>query len=121
MQPSVLMNRFIINLRSFSTASSSQDSSAQHWSRFSVPNFRIPDSFLGNIGEDLQHGHKSADDDLDHDQEAKTVSISQQGSSEAELVEMFVTRCSSDPRPLGTRVSRQIHSKLNHVRELHST
>lgn len=66
MQPSALLNRFIINLRSLNTPGASQGSSGrQHWSRFTAPNFRIPDSFLGNIGEDLQDGHEPADNNLD--------------------------------------------------------
>lgn len=49
------MNRFIINLRSLDTTAEPQASShAQRWSQFSVPNFRVPESLLGNIGEDLE-------------------------------------------------------------------
>ena len=111
-QPPVLTNRFIINLKSLSSAGSSQGSSARHWSRFSLPNFCVPDSFLGNIGEDLQlDGHGRADDNLDDDQEVDAVSLSQQVSPEAEFVETSVTRGPSRPRPLGTQVSLQIHSR----------
>ncbi|GJE90431.1 hypothetical protein PsYK624_065640 [Phanerochaete sordida] len=53
--PPVLMNRFIINLRSLDTTAEPQASShAQRWSQFSVPNFRVPESLLGNVGEDLE-------------------------------------------------------------------
>lgn len=104
-QPLVLMNRFIINLRSLSTAGSSQDSSAQHWSRFTAPNFHIPDSFLGNIGEDLQDGHKSANSDLDNGQEIDAVSHNIQSSPETELEMAFTTPGSSIPGPMDAQVS----------------
>ena len=70
------MNRFIINLKSLDAVRLSQDSSTlQHGSTFSAPNFRIPDSFLGNIGEDLQDGHQQAHSEYDDDQEASSVSL----------------------------------------------
>ena len=55
------MNRFLINLRSVDSPSST-NSEAQHFSRFSVAGFRVPDSILGNIGESLRHGTDAADE-----------------------------------------------------------
>ena len=105
------MNRFIINLRSINTAGSSQGSSSrQHWSRFSVPNFHIPNSFLGNIGEDLQDGHEPADDDLDGHHETDAVRFSTAGSSETELEETSTTPGPSSSRPMYEQVSLQIRS-----------
>ena len=109
------MNRFIINLRSLKTHGSSQDSSArQHWSRFSTLNFHIPDSFLGNIGEDLQDGHEPADDNLDghHVSEANAVCFNAEGPPEAELEETSTTPDSSTSCPVDTQVSLQIYSGL---------
>ena len=114
MQPLVLMNRFIINLRSLNTAGSSQGSSArQHWSRFSAPNFHIPDSFLGNIGEDLQDDHEVAEDNLDghHDSKADAVCLNTEGSPETELAETFTTSGSFSSYPMDALVSLQIHSE----------
>ena len=100
-QPSVLMNRFIINLKTLGAAGSSQVSSARHRSRFSAPNFRIPpDSFLGNIGEDLRDGQESADDDLDSDQ---AVSLNIQDPYEAESAE--ARRGTSSSRSINAQVS----------------
>ena len=110
MQPSVLMNRFIINLRSLGTTNSSQGSSAQHWSRFSTPNFYIPDSFLGNIGEDLQDGHEPADNDHDDDHETNAMSLNIQGSSDAEFETTFTTSGSPIPGSADAQVS--IHKVL---------
>ena len=110
MQPSVLMNRFIINLKSLSTASSSQGSSAQPWSRFSAPNFRIPDSFLGNISEDLQHGRDPADDDLAGDQEMDAVSLSIQGPPEPKVEATPTAPAFSRSRPMNAQVTVQIDS-----------
>lgn len=48
----------MINLRSLNTNANTNStmSDFQHFSRFSTPNFRMPPSFLGNIGETLDHG-----------------------------------------------------------------
>ena len=111
MQPLVLLNRFIINLRSLGTPSSSQDSSVrQHWSRFSAPNFHIPDSLLGNIGEDLQEGHEPANADLDgyHETDAVRLTGNIEGSPGAELEETSTTPGSSTSRPIVAQVSIQI-------------
>ena len=113
MQPLVLMNRFIINLKSLDTPISSQGSSTrQHWSRFSAPNFHIPDSgsFLGNIGEDLQDGHEPADDDYGH-HEMDAICLDTEDSSEVELEETSTTLGSSSSRPVDAQVSLQIHSE----------
>ena len=111
MQPLVLMNRFIINLRSINTASSSQDSLArQHWSRFSVPNFHIPDSFLENIGEDLQDGHELADNDLDGHHEADTIRLNTEDSPGTELEETSTTPGFSTPYLMDEQVSFRIRS-----------
>ena len=78
------MSRFIINLRSLNTAGLSQDSSTrQHFSQFSAPNFHIPDSFLGNIGEDLRDGHELADDDLGSRHEMDDVCFDTEDSPKA--------------------------------------
>ena len=109
-QPPLLMNRFMINLRSINTAGSSQGSSArQHWSRFSAPNFHIPDSFLGNIGEDLQDGHEPANADLESHNEMDVVRLNTEGPPGTELEEeIFTTPGSSNPRPMVAPVSLQI-------------
>ena len=111
MQPLVLLNRFIINLRSLATPSSSQGSSArQHSSRFSAPNFHIPDSFLDNIGEDLQDDHEPATTGIDGHHDADAICLNTEGSLEAELKEITTTPGSSTSRPMATQVSLQIHS-----------
>ena len=109
-QPLVLVNRFIINLRSLSTASSSQGrSSQQHRSRLSALSFRIPDSFLGNIGEDLQEGHELTDDNLNGDQEMDAAGLNTHGSLEAESVETPAADGSSGSRPMNAQVSPRSH------------
>ena len=108
----ILTNRFLINLRSLNTHSSSQSSSGQqHWSGSSAY-FHISDSFLGNIGEDLWDGHEPADNDLEgrHESEADTVCFNTWGSSEAELEETSTTPGSSTARPEDAQVSLQIPS-----------
>ena len=113
MQPPVLMNRLIIKLRSLNTASSSQNSSARkHWSRFSAPNFHIPDSFLDNIGEELQDGHKPADDDLVSHHETEAACLNTESLPGAELDEISTTLGSSTSRPVDdghVQVSLHIH------------
>ena len=105
------MNRFIINLRSINTAGSSQGSSdRQHWSRFSIPNFHVPDSFLGNIGEDLQDGYEPAEDDLDGHHKTSAVHLNIAGSSETELEETSTTHGLSSSRPMDEQVSLQIRA-----------
>jgi hypothetical protein len=65
-KPSVLMNRFLINLRSLDHPGTS-DSDAQHFSRFSALNFRVSNSIIGNIGQPLDYGTEQADADEDSD------------------------------------------------------
>ena len=109
MQPPVLVNRFIINLRSLNTAGSSQGSSApRHWSRFSAPNFRIPDSFLGNIGEELQDSHEPENADLDCHHKTNAVRLNTEAPLEAELEETFTTPGPSTLRPMVAQISLQI-------------
>ena len=112
MQPPVLMNRFMINLKSLSTTRSSQGSSAGHLSRFSAPNFRIPDSFLGNIGEDLQHGHEHADGDNEEDHEMRTMPPITQGSPEVELEDSSTSPALFISHPEGAQVSVCVHPGL---------
>lgn len=53
----MLIVRFLLNLRQLNAAEQSPpNSDAQHFSRFSAPNFRVPSDFLGNIGEPLDYG-----------------------------------------------------------------
>ena len=109
MQPPVLMNRFIINLKSLNTPTSSQGSSAQHqWSRLPTSNFHIPDSFLGNIGEDLQDGHESTDNDPDGHHETDTVCLSIEGLPGADSEATSTAPGSSTSRPMNAQVSLQI-------------
>ena len=69
-QPPILMNRFLINLRSIDTdPSASANSDPAHFSRFTDPNFRVPPSFLGNIGESLQYGRSIPDNDVEANEE----------------------------------------------------
>ena len=105
------MNRFIINLRSLNIPNLSQGSSArQHWSKFFAPNFHIPDSFLGNIGEDLQNGHEPANADLDGRDETDAVRLNTEDLLEAELEETSTTPGFSTSRPIVAQVSLPIQS-----------
>lgn len=63
-QPPILIVRFMFNLRQLSEASnvrSTANSDAQHFSRFSAPNFRMTSYSLGNIGEPLDFGQAKRD------------------------------------------------------------
>jgi hypothetical protein len=60
------MNRFLINLRSLDHHGTS-NSDAQHFSRFSAPNFRLSDSIIGSIGQPLDYGEAQANADQDTD------------------------------------------------------
>lgn len=62
----MLANRFLINLRSISDRRGTTQSSF-HTSRFSIPNFHIPDNILGNIGESLRDGDDGDDDVREQD------------------------------------------------------
>ena len=56
-QPLIMVNRFLINLRSLSNiANSLPNSDNQDSPRFSLPDFRVSETLLGNIGEPLEHG-----------------------------------------------------------------
>lgn len=55
-QPSVLMTRFMLNLRQLNEGDTSPtDTDAQHFSRFTAPHFRMPTDLMGNIGELLHY------------------------------------------------------------------
>ncbi|GJE90465.1 hypothetical protein PsYK624_066010 [Phanerochaete sordida] len=56
--PSALVNHFIINLRSLNPANASM-SGEPPLSQISSLHIRAPNSFLGNIGEDLDYGEGS--------------------------------------------------------------
>ncbi|EKM51647.1 uncharacterized protein PHACADRAFT_199151 [Phanerochaete carnosa HHB-10118-sp] len=59
--PSVLISRFILNLRQLSQTDSTESTAdVDRFSRFSVPNFRVPSDLLGNIGEPLDHRQDEA-------------------------------------------------------------
>lgn len=58
------MNRFLINLRALDDESSVITHS-QRLSQFSSVLFRIPDTFIGNIGESLEYGAQPTDEDVD--------------------------------------------------------
>lgn len=58
------MNRFMLDLRSLNGVNNTDSSSEYPFqSRASSPDFRIPESVLGNIGEPLQYGQEGFDDD----------------------------------------------------------
>ncbi|KIP04623.1 hypothetical protein PHLGIDRAFT_189035 [Phlebiopsis gigantea 11061_1 CR5-6] len=65
--PSIIVHRFLLNLRQLNDKDDSPpNSDAQHFSRFSVPNFRIRTSGMwGNMGEPLVHGPEDQIDDED--------------------------------------------------------
>ena len=105
----------MINLKSLVTPGSSQGGSSRQLSsiRFSAPSVHIPGSFLGNIGQDLQHGREPTDDDYDDDQELDAV-LNMRGSSEAESVETSTTPGSLNPRAMAAQVSIRAHSRSKH-------
>ena len=57
-QPTVLIVRFMLNLRGLSEYEGSTDGKTMNniSDLFSGLAFRVPTAFLGNIGEDLDHG-----------------------------------------------------------------
>lgn len=77
MQPCILVNRFIINLRQINTTSFSTGATSDmmHFSRFSTPNFSVTSHFLGNIGAELEHR------EYDDSQEASLPSEDRSGTS----------------------------------------
>lgn len=64
-QPSILMNIFLINLRSLQEADDTSLMGQNMSVVMSSANSRTPDSVLGNIGQPLDHGTKPNDDDDD--------------------------------------------------------
>lgn len=96
----MLANRFLINLRSISDRRGTTQSSF-HTSRFSIPNFHIPDNILGNIGESLRDG----DDDGDAREEDMVVDetfiarIDAQNSGSATSLEADSAALSVAPEP----------------------
>ena len=85
------MNRFILNLRSFDAASSASQAvtADAHLSKFSAPNFRVPDSFLGNIGEPLDAGatEYTYDDDGYDMQDSNTEDSEMQASPSGQTMD----------------------------------
>lgn len=49
-QPTILISRFMLNLRQIDAKSHTQTTN------FSAPQFRVADSIFGNFGEPLEHG-----------------------------------------------------------------
>ena len=69
MEPLILVNRFIINLRSAGTGTN-QSSNSQPLATVSDIDFQHApprNSFLGNVGEDLQHGYDDSGDEHEED------------------------------------------------------
>lgn len=50
----VLISRFLLNLRQVNEDSAG--GASVNVSQFSAPAFRIPESIIGNLGEELEHG-----------------------------------------------------------------
>lgn len=101
----MLANRFLINLRSISDRRGTTQSSF-HTSRFSVPNFHIPDNILGNIGESLRDGDDDADvheEDMVAD-EIYLTEIDAQNSRSATSLEADLATPSVAPEPSGSVV-----------------
>lgn len=76
MQPSILVNRFIINLRSlnqFSLSTSTHSAQAPgRFSQFTAPNLRILTNMLGNAGEPLVHDDSNPNIQENGDYEAES-------------------------------------------------
>ena len=68
------MNRFFINLRSLDHPAST-NTDAQHFSRFSIANFRVPESLLGNIGQPMDDGARRDDEDADVERDLDSLPI----------------------------------------------
>ncbi|GJE93846.1 hypothetical protein PsYK624_100100 [Phanerochaete sordida] len=91
--PPIFVNRFILNLRSHDATSGAGNMTTgdARLSRFSAPNFRVPDSFLGNIGEPLEAGQDSGmyDDDegyVEGEMEPETPGETEEKSAEEKSV-----------------------------------
>ena len=62
-QPAILITRFMFNLRSLDDSNISElNTDSQHFSRFSIPNFRVPSALIGDIGQPLRHGHSQSEE-----------------------------------------------------------
>lgn len=60
----VLISRFLLNLRQVNEDSAG--GASVNFSQFSAPAFRIPESIIGNLGEELEHGPLEEEiDDID--------------------------------------------------------
>ncbi len=77
----ILISRFLLNLRQ--VGSPEIESQEAFNSQFSVPRFRIPTlvSFLGNMGEELDHGGPA--EELEVDDETENISGSVQAEEAA--------------------------------------
>jgi hypothetical protein len=62
LQPPILINRFLINLRSLDDSGISDAANAQP--SLQSMSFRTPDSVLGNFGQPLDHGSEHEDEDF---------------------------------------------------------
>ncbi|KAJ3549533.1 hypothetical protein NM688_g5166 [Phlebia brevispora] len=73
--PSILISRFIVNLRRVQDAPTRDISGVRGLSQFSVANFRVPtmQSVVGNMGEPLQHS--TITDHTDRNEDRDNISI----------------------------------------------
>ena len=55
MQPLILINRFMLNLRQLGNTNATNQG-VGGFSQFSAPNFRVNSSLFGNMGEQLDYG-----------------------------------------------------------------
>lgn len=58
----VLISRFLLNLRQVNEDSAG--GASVNFSQFSAPAFRIPESIIGNLGEELEHGPLESEADV---------------------------------------------------------
>lgn len=88
------MNRFMLNLRSLSyTDDSHHDRDTRRSIGMSTPRFVAPDSFLGNIGESLEH--QFIDENVVHDEDEVDY------SSEAHANALYPPECVAGPSMSG--------------------
>lgn len=79
--PQILVSRFLINLRGAAEHIASDDTAMQHFSRFSVPGFRVPtstvDRVVGNLGEPLEFRDDAFDDEntTEHRDEGQPIAV----------------------------------------------
>lgn len=89
--PQLLLSRFLINLREAAEQNPSDDTAMQHFSRFSVPGFRVPtstiDRVVGNLGESLEfRDHDLEDeDDAEHHVESQRATVEDHALDAAEV------------------------------------